>query len=293
MADATPLAVGLVGAGPWARMFHAPMLSGGSETRLAAVWARRPEAAVALAERHQAQACASFDELVDTCDAVAFCVPPAVQVDLAVAAARAGRTVLLEKPLADDLDGARRIADAVAEAGVGSLVLLTARYSDAVVEFLASVVDRQWFGARFWNLNGAFLDGPFSTSPWRHERGPLLDIGPHALDLVTAALGPVASIRATRSAGGFDAVTVEHESGAVSDLALCCRVAELAGNGFEIYGAGGSVTFDVNHAWGVGDLLGNVRRALVAVAHGGSHPCDADRGLQLQQWLHDAEHAGR
>ncbi|MDQ1396460.1 MAG: hypothetical protein QOG64_1719, partial [Acidimicrobiaceae bacterium] len=39
------LAVGLVGAGPWATMVHAPVLSAGPETLLAGVWARRPEAA--------------------------------------------------------------------------------------------------------------------------------------------------------------------------------------------------------------------------------------------------------
>src|SRR5690606_24187086 len=46
---ADALTVGLVGAGPWASMFHAPAIAGGPETRLAAVWARRPEAAGELA----------------------------------------------------------------------------------------------------------------------------------------------------------------------------------------------------------------------------------------------------
>ena len=40
--------VGLVGAGPWATMFHAPMLAGASRLELTVVWARRPEAAAAL-----------------------------------------------------------------------------------------------------------------------------------------------------------------------------------------------------------------------------------------------------
>ena len=40
-----PVAVGLIGAGPWARMAHAPMLAKSPHTRLAGVWARRPEAA--------------------------------------------------------------------------------------------------------------------------------------------------------------------------------------------------------------------------------------------------------
>lgn len=37
-----PVEAGLVGAGPWARAMHARVLAAGPETRLAAVWARRP-----------------------------------------------------------------------------------------------------------------------------------------------------------------------------------------------------------------------------------------------------------
>jgi hypothetical protein len=40
MAD-SPVEVGLIGAGPWAQVMHAPVLAAGPETRLAAVWARR------------------------------------------------------------------------------------------------------------------------------------------------------------------------------------------------------------------------------------------------------------
>src|ERR1700754_3575338 len=109
-----PVAVGLVGAGPWARMMHGPMLARGPHTRLAGVWARRPERAAGLG----APVFTRIEELFDHCEAVAFSVPPAVQADLAVLAARAGKALLLEKPLADSLDGSRRLAEAVAEAGV-------------------------------------------------------------------------------------------------------------------------------------------------------------------------------
>ena len=57
-------------------MFHAPMLAGASGLDLSVVWARRPEAATALAERFGAEAVGSFDELLERCDAVAFAVPP-------------------------------------------------------------------------------------------------------------------------------------------------------------------------------------------------------------------------
>ena len=88
-----PIAVGLVGAGPWAERAYAPMLAAGPETRLAGVWARRAEAATALASAHGCEAAASFEALLERCDAIAFAVPPDVQVELGVRAARAGKAL--------------------------------------------------------------------------------------------------------------------------------------------------------------------------------------------------------
>lgn len=80
---AAPLAVALVGAGPWAEAVYAPMLAAGPETRLACVWSRRPQAARALAAAHGSEGVESFDALLERCDAVAFAVPPDVQAELA------------------------------------------------------------------------------------------------------------------------------------------------------------------------------------------------------------------
>src|SRR5688500_3003567 len=111
-----PLRVGLVGGGPWAKMVHAPVLAAGPETVLAGVWARRPDQAERLASRHGAPSFDTVDELFANCDAVAFAVPPGVQAELAVRAAGQGKALLLEKPIAGDLDAAQRLADAVADA---------------------------------------------------------------------------------------------------------------------------------------------------------------------------------
>ncbi|EFD64720.1 oxidoreductase, partial [Streptomyces lividans TK24] len=98
-----PVEVGLVGAGPWARAMHARVLAAGPETRLAAVWARRTEAARETAAPYGAHVAADFEELLDHCEAVAFAVPPAVQAELAPLAAKRGKDLLLEKPLGPDL----------------------------------------------------------------------------------------------------------------------------------------------------------------------------------------------
>ena len=75
----TTVRTGLVGAGPWATVMHAPLLAGGPGTSLEAVWARREDAATELAQQYGASVAGSFDELLERCDAIAFAVPPDVQ----------------------------------------------------------------------------------------------------------------------------------------------------------------------------------------------------------------------
>ncbi|MEI2620256.1 MAG: Gfo/Idh/MocA family oxidoreductase [Candidatus Nanopelagicales bacterium] len=88
-----PVRVGLVGAGPWAGMFHAPMLAAGPETTLAVVYARRVEAARELAQRFGAHPTDDFDEFLGRCDAVAFAVPPDVQARLVTTGGSGGQAV--------------------------------------------------------------------------------------------------------------------------------------------------------------------------------------------------------
>jgi hypothetical protein len=133
-----PLKVGLVGAGPWASLAHAPMLARSPAIELAGIWARRPELAAELATANATRSFEQLDALFDACEAVAFAVPPDVQAELASRAARAGKAVLLEKPLATSLTLARSLTDAVLTSGVGSLMFLTWRYSSVVREFLDS-----------------------------------------------------------------------------------------------------------------------------------------------------------
>ena len=188
------LRVGLVGGGPWARRVHGPALVAHPGTELAAIWTRRPEVAAELAGELGSRAVDGLDELLDSVDAVAFAVPPQVQGELAVRAAQAGRHVICEKPLAADLGGARAVA--AAAAGVASALMLTLRYDPDVRAWLDAVppgAGRDTVGSVRW-LSGSLLGGPYATSTWRAEHGALLDLGPHAIDLLDAALGPVTGV---------------------------------------------------------------------------------------------------
>jgi predicted dehydrogenase len=281
-----PLRVGLVGAGPWAGFVHAPALSAGPETELVGVWSRRPEPAAELATQHGAVSFASYAALLDSCEAVAFAVPPAVQAELAPVAARAGKALLLEKPLAADVAGAERIADAVAEAGVPTLLVLTYRLQPRVAAFLAEARASAPAGGRGWFISGGFLGGPFAT-PWRIERGAILDLGPHLLDLLDAALGRIVSVRAAGDVRRFVTLQLAHEGGAVSDLALSGDVAGPSRTGMEVFGPKGSLVLDARSSERDD---GEIRRRFAAVARGEeTTEMDAARGLHLQRLVAEAE----
>ena len=280
------LRVGLAGAGPWARAVHAPTLAAGPETRLAGVWSRTDSSAQSLAAAHGVSAFATFDALLDACEAVAIAVPPGLQPGLAVRAARAGKAVMLEKPLALDVAGAEQIVTAVSEAGVGSVMVLTYRYAPTVREFLSDAAAFDAAGGRACFLSGAFLGGPFAGSGWRVEHGALLDVGPHILDLVEAALGPITGIRAHGDLHGWLGLLAEHEGGAVSETSISCTAAITPSRTeVELFGRDGSLAVD-GRADSRDVVFANLRADFAAVAaSGGPHPCDAARGLALQRIL--------
>lgn len=278
-----------MGAGPWAHLVHGPVLAAGPETRLAGIWARRPEAAAELADRMGVRAFGRYEDLLDASEAVAFAVPPAVQAEMAAVAATQGKALLLEKPIADDLDGARRLADAVGASGVVSQLVLSWRYASVVREFLAATDGFDAVGGRGAFVSGGLLGGMFAT-PWRLERGALLDLGPHVVDLLDAALGPVVGARSHGASRGWTGLLLEHADGAVSEASLCGVAAvEPHVAGVSVFGAAGALSVDCGPAVGP-EAFATMRREFAeAVGTGVGHSLDVQRGLHLQQVIAWAE----
>ncbi|HEV7627997.1 MAG TPA: gfo/Idh/MocA family oxidoreductase, partial [Streptomyces sp.] len=198
------------------------------------------------------------------------------------------RALLLEKPLGLSLASARALTDAVTESGVVSQLVLSKRYHPATREFLARAGQVEATGARSCYLHGAFLGGEQATA-WRLEHGALLDLGPHLLDLLDVAVGPITSLRATGDSRRWIELTCEHENGAVSQASLSGAVLlPRARTRVELYGEQEELVydtaeFDMEEGWPV------LRREFAtAVRTGRSSDIDVRRGLRLQELL---EHA--
>jgi predicted dehydrogenase len=113
--------------------------------------------------------------------------------------------------------------DVINEFGVTSTVTLTYRFASQVRTFIAEAQSHAFRGGRSLFLTNAYLGGPFATR-WRLEQGSILDTGPHAIDFMQAAVGPVAAVTAVHGRGEWTAVTLEHFNGAVTQVSLCSHV---------------------------------------------------------------------
>lgn len=282
------LRMGLVGAGPWAHKVHGPGIARHPRTELAAVWARRPEAAAEAARIGNATPFTDFDEMLRHVDAVTFAVPPAVQAPMAARAAAAGKHLVLEKPVASSAEEAAALVDAVEKSGVTSIMMLTFRYAPSTRQWLDEVhrID-DWDGGMARWFSGTLLDAKYETSRWRHDGGALADIGPHVFDLLDAALGPVRDVERARLTGhGVWHVMLTHENGRVSTATLSMHTpAQPAVTDFVVHGPGGLLVFDAS-----GDateryavLLDDFVRLVDSKT--AEHPLDVRRGLHLQRLL--------
>lgn len=286
--------IGLLGTGPWARMVHAPVLGAHDALDFVGVWGRRPEAAKELADLHGTRPYDDVDALFADVDMVAVALPPDVQAQLAVRAAGAGCHLLLDKPVAATVAGARAVVRAVEEAGVASVVFFTTRYMPEASAWIAEQADNggwftghaQWLGDVFHSEGGS----PFAT-PWRGEKGALWDVGPHALSVLLPVLGDVRRVAAAvQGPGDTVQVILDHVDGASSTLTLSLTAPPAAtGAGVELRGTAGVTRLPQ----GGGDAAGALTRAadelLAAARDGRPHPCDAAFGLRVTEVLADVE----
>jgi len=263
----TRLRFGLVGTGYWAREVHAAGLAAHPDLDLVGVYGRDLEKAKAVAAAHGAVGYDDLEAFLADVDAVAFAVPPAVQGELALRAAQAGKHLFLEKPIALDLATADRLADTVDAQSLSSVVFFTARFVPAWENWLTETIAWAPAGGRAdWLTSHAGPDNPYAGSQWRRENGALWDVGPHMLAQLIPALGPVTDIAGARGAGDLVHLVLTHEGGQTSRMSLTQNMpAGVLRVGVEFYGDGGfrvqpDDERDVAAAYetAVGELLANI-----------------------------------
>lgn len=194
------LRVGLVGCGLVARRYHLPAFQRCEEATVVAVASGRVESAKAAAEQFGVpRVHARWQDLAGDpdVDAVDVCAVNALHADISIAAARAGKHVLVEKPMAVTVAEADAMIAAARQAGVVLMVAHNLRFVPAFEE-LRRIVESGALG-RLYVARGVFMHagpdeawGATSDWFWRQDTaggGSLIDLGVHIVDLLRWFVG--------------------------------------------------------------------------------------------------------
>jgi UDP-N-acetyl-2-amino-2-deoxyglucuronate dehydrogenase len=174
------------------------------EDRVEVVYAMTPSAVrrQAFADRFAFPTTDSLERIVDdrSITAAAVLTPPNTHLEIVEALARAGKHILLEKPLDVSTARAERLVGACREAGATLGVVLQHRFKPAA-ERLAAVVRAGDLGhivncsttIRVWRPQ-SYYDEPGRGTKARDGGGVLLTQGIHTLDLMLSLAGPVVDV---------------------------------------------------------------------------------------------------
>jgi predicted dehydrogenase len=285
---------GIIGTGVWVRDLQAPAAARSDAVAFSAIFGRNREATAALAAAHGVKAFADLDAFLAAVDIVGICVPPAAQQQFALAAAAAGKPALLEKPVAMQVEAADAIAAAFAERNLASLVFFTQLLMPRVRHWLQHVRTKGgWFSARIDNFGRVLTDpdNPFHATVWRAGAGALWDTGPHAVALLSVALGPVAEVSAVRGDGDFSAVTLIHASGALSTINLRMDAPAPLPGETALFGAAGKTVMPPPDDWDreCAEAYAAALRRLAAPSSADDIALDATFGATVTRVLAAAE----
>ncbi|MEE3369262.1 MAG: Gfo/Idh/MocA family oxidoreductase [Planctomycetota bacterium] len=214
------IGVGIVGCGMISN-FHARAFEEIRGARVVACFDMVAPAADAFAERI---GCTAYHKLNDllanpTVDVVTICTPSGAHAEPAVAAAKAGKHVIVEKPLEVTLKRCDRIIRACEDAGVTLSTIFPSRFHESS-QLIKKAIDKGRFGRLTmgdayvkWFRTQEYYDSGAWRGTWKLDGGgALMNQAIHSVDLLTWLMGPVQQVSAY-------AATLTHQRIEVEDVA--------------------------------------------------------------------------
>jgi UDP-N-acetyl-2-amino-2-deoxyglucuronate dehydrogenase len=135
-------------------------------------------------------------------DIVTIATPSGLHAEQGVAAAKAGKHVVMEKPMAISLTGADALVQACDKAGVQLFVVKQNRLNPPV-QLLRRAVDKNRFGRIYmanctvhWARPQEYYDQAPWRGTWEFDGGAFMNQASHYVDLVQWLMGPVESVMA-------------------------------------------------------------------------------------------------
>ena len=163
-----------------------------------------PERAAAAGARWDVPHFTSYEKMLKATDAevITIATPSGLHAEQGVAAAKAGRHVVMEKPMAISLTGADALVQACDKAGVQLFVVKQNRLNPPI-QLLKRAVDRHRFGRIYmasctvhWARPQEYYDQAPWRGTWEFDGGAFMNQASHYVDLIQWLMGPVESVMA-------------------------------------------------------------------------------------------------
>ncbi len=219
-----PLGFAIVGCGMIAR-FHARALQEIPDTRVAALVSRMPANGTALIAETGIPECPIFTTLAEALrapgvDVVIITTPSGAHREPALAAAAAGKHVVVEKPLEITPARCDAIIDGCRSAGVQLCTIFPSRFADSSMA-LKAAVEAQRFGritlaettCKWWRSQAYYDEGGWKGTQALDGGGALMNQAIHSVDLLLWMMGDATQV------SGFTA-TLAHQRIEVEDTAV-------------------------------------------------------------------------
>lgn len=189
--------VGIIGYG-WVATAHIPSINASTQAQVTAIYSSRKLDSAELSAKHGGSITAYTDLEAMLADpnihAVSVCSMPSLHAQHVIAAAKAGKHIIVEKPLAMSWKDVQAMQKAVDKAGVKTCVCFECRWSS---QFLATkgMVDEGLLGklhygeVDYYHGIGPWY-GQFRWNTFKKDGGSsLLTAGCHALDALLLCMG--------------------------------------------------------------------------------------------------------
>jgi UDP-N-acetyl-2-amino-2-deoxyglucuronate dehydrogenase len=163
-----------------------------------------PERAKEVGEALGVPSYTSLEKMLaaEKADIVTICTPSGLHPDHGVIAAKAGKHVITEKPMAVSIEAADRLIEACDQAGVRLFVVKQNRLNPPI-QLLKSAIDKKRFGRIFlanvtvrWQRPQEYYDAESWRGTWAYDGGAFMNQASHYVDLVQWLIGPVESVMA-------------------------------------------------------------------------------------------------
>ncbi len=171
---------------------------------LVAVCDTDPERAEQAAKERGVECYTSYEKMLKeaSADVITIATPSGLHTDQGVAAARAGKHVVMEKPMAISLTGADALVHACDKAGVQLFVVKQNRLNPPI-QLLKRAIDKNRFGRVYmasctvhWARPQEYYDQAPWRGTWEFDGGAFMNQASHYVDLIQWLMGPVESVMA-------------------------------------------------------------------------------------------------